>query len=146
MLQTGGLRKNVGKLLFQGNCNMSSNPQPQDQESDALTTVPINSFLLYQNSTRPFALTPLVLDSWGKPESSIMRGNTQFLGNNAECRNVHHTNTTTFTDVQGNMCRMNIYLESFRSPLVSTLEREAGRNSTGDSMFTYLILVNCWRT
>ncbi|RUS70552.1 hypothetical protein EGW08_021681, partial [Elysia chlorotica] len=55
-----------------------------------------------------------MVDSWGKPESSILRGNTAFLGNNAECRGVHYTNTTTFANVQGNMCRMSLYLEATR--------------------------------
>ncbi|GFR60188.1 catenin (Cadherin-associated protein), alpha 3 [Elysia marginata] len=55
-----------------------------------------------------------MLDSWGKPESSILKGNTAFLGNNAECRSVHYTNTKTFANVQGNMCRMSIYLEATR--------------------------------
>ncbi|GFR60235.1 endonuclease-reverse transcriptase [Elysia marginata] len=55
-----------------------------------------------------------MLDSWGKPESSILKGNTAFLGNNAECRGVHYTNTKTFVNVQGNMCRMSINLEAMR--------------------------------
>ena len=64
----------------------------------------------------PVLPTP-VIDSWGKPESSILRGNTGFLGNNAECRSVHYTNTTTFANVQGNTCRMSIYLEATKDLL-----------------------------
>ncbi|GFO39286.1 nose resistant to fluoxetine protein 6-like [Plakobranchus ocellatus] len=52
-----------------------------------------------------------MIDSWGKPESSILRGNLLFLGNNDECRNVHHQNATTFANVQGNICRIKIYLD-----------------------------------
>ncbi|KAK3779013.1 hypothetical protein RRG08_034271 [Elysia crispata] len=63
-----------------------------------------------------------MIDSWGKPESSILRGNTGFLGNNAECRSVHYTNTTTFANVQGNMCRMSIYLEATKDLLAGTGE------------------------
>ena len=86
--------------------------------------------------TPNFALVVrLVLDSWGKPGSSILRGNTMFLGNNAECTSVHHTDTATFADVQGRTCRMNIYLESLRSPMVSKTELD--RNSQRDKVFFF---------
>ncbi|GFR60202.1 nose resistant to fluoxetine protein 6 [Elysia marginata] len=60
-----------------------------------------------------------MLDSWGKPEPSILKGNTAFLGNNAECRGVHYTNNKTFANVLGNMCRMSIYLEATRGVAIS---------------------------
>ena len=59
-----------------------------------------------------------MIDSWGKPESSILKGNTAFLGNNEECRSVHYKNTTTFANVQGNMCRMTISLEATKGLLM----------------------------
>ncbi|GFR60174.1 nose resistant to fluoxetine protein 6-like [Elysia marginata] len=60
-----------------------------------------------------------MLDSWGKPESGILRGNMMFTGNNAECTKVHYTNTATFADIRGRTCRASIFLETLQNPMIT---------------------------
>lgn len=46
-----------------------------------------------------------MLDASAKPGSSILRGNLKFLGNYKQCQEVFHKDISTFSHIQGKVCR-----------------------------------------
>ncbi|GFO30228.1 hypothetical protein PoB_005673300 [Plakobranchus ocellatus] len=114
VLSSSGLLRNLTASLYPSRTGSShATGVPPDSQPYTVHWLQCQADLLYLSNGlvngQMWAMQ--MVDSWGKPESSILKGNLLFMGNNDECRDVHYTNTSTSANVQGNTCRLRFYLD-----------------------------------